>query len=155
MLTQLKRLSIEADSRYASQSELKFCQDYAQSFLLRVSAYQKLKECADEIINRTEEKMRASDAKIFTNAAGDFTQTWKKDIQQLVRYSAASLLFNDSDRLNEGMLIWHSTIAKSYNFERTCKRTFEVMPEVVKEYLSAEEYALLKPILSLNGVVLT
>jgi hypothetical protein len=154
MLTQLKRLSIEADCRYASTQELKFCDEYFQSLPLRLSAYQKLKESAEEIIDKTEAKMRASDSQIFVNSAGDFTQTWRKDIQQLVRYAAAALLFNDSDRLNEGLLIWHSTIAKSYKFDHTCKTTFRFMPEVVKEYLSPQELALFAPILSLNGVVL-
>ncbi|PSB00733.1 phycobilisome protein [Merismopedia glauca] len=154
MLTQLKRLSIEADGRYASPQELQFCDEYFQSLPLRLSAYQKLKESADEIIALTELKMRAIDPKIFINSTGDFTPTWKKDIEQLVRYAAAALLFNDSDRLNEGLLIWHSTIAKSYKFDRTCKRTFQVMPEVMREYLSPEEFDLLSPLLSLNGVVL-
>jgi hypothetical protein len=154
MLTQLKKLSIEADGRYASARELKFCDEYFQSLSSRLSAYQILKECAEEIIDKTEAKMRNKDSKIFINSAGDFTKTWRKDIQQLIRYAAAALLFNDSDRLNEGLLIWHATIAKSYKFDRTCKTTFQVMPEVIKDYLSPEEFALISPLLSLNGVVL-
>lgn len=154
MLTQLKRLSIEADGRYASAQELKFADDYFQSLPLRLSAYQKLREDADDILDETEKRMRAKDSKIFMGPAGDFTEIWRRDTVRLIRYTAAALLFNDRDRLNEGLLIWHSTIAKSFKFDRTCKMCFQVMPEVAKQYLSPEEAALLTPLLSLNGIVL-
>lgn len=155
MLTQLKRLSMEADGRYASAQELKFARDYFESLPLRVSAYQKLRESDDEILEATEAKMRAIDPKIFMGPAGDFFEIWKRDTRRLIRYTAATVLFNDRDRLNEGMLIWYSTITKSYKFEHTCKTCFKVMPEVMKQYLSPEEFALVSPIVSLNSVVLS
>lgn len=154
MLTQLSRLSVEADGRYATAEELQFVKEYFQSLDLRVSAYEKLKKAESEIIERVENKMRGIDPTLFINASGDFTQTWRKDIVQLLRYAAASLLFNDPERLREGMLLWHATIAKSYKFDRTCNTTFEMMPQVVKEYLTSEEAALFYPILKLNQIAL-
>ncbi|MBW4621473.1 MAG: phycobilisome protein [Cyanosarcina radialis HA8281-LM2] len=154
MLTQLNRLSLEIDGRYASEKELKPFKSYLDSLELRMSLYKKVQAHADEIIYRTEEKMKAMDRNLFINSAGDFTQTWKKDIVMLLRYAAASMLFNDGDRLREGLLLWHKTIAKSYSFDRTCNTTFKVMPEVISEFFSPEEAALFRPILSVNGVVL-
>ncbi|MES1024248.1 phycobilisome protein [Gloeocapsa sp. BRSZ] len=154
MLTQLSRLSVEADGRYATAEELQFIKTYLQSFNLRLSAYEKITKAESEIINRVEAEMRDIDPSLFQNASGDFTQTWRKDIIQLLTYATATLLVCDQERLREGMLIWHATIAKSYKFERTCKTTFEVMPEVVKEFLTPEEAALFNPILTLNQIVL-
>jgi hypothetical protein len=154
MLTQLNRLSLETDGRYARASELQFLKNYFKSIEVRASAYEKLRQAETEIINKVEAKMKAMDPKLFRNAAGDFTETWRKDIVQLLRYSAAALLLNEQDHLQEGLLLWHKTIAKSYQFDRTCNTTFKVMPEVIKEYLTSEETSLLIPLLALNQIAL-
>ncbi|GAC1460942.1 MAG: allophycocyanin subunit alpha [Chamaesiphon sp.] len=154
MLTQLTRLTVEADGRYAVAEELQFLKSYFQSLDIRMSAYAKIRSAQEEIITKVEAKMRALDPTLFVSSAGDFTATWKKDIEQLVRYAAAALLFNEHDHLREGLLLWHNTIAKSYQFDRTCKTTFTVMPDVVKQYLTPEEAALFCPILELNYIIL-
>lgn len=154
MLTQLTRLSIEADGRYAKAEELQFLKGYFQSLDQRVSAYEKIRSAEAEIISKVEAKMRSLDPNLFRSAAGDFTDTWKKDIVQLLRYATAALLFNEHDHLREGLLLWHNTIAKCYQFDQTCKTTFTVMPEVVKQYLTPQEAALLCPILELNHIIL-
>lgn len=154
MLTQLSRLSVEADGRYAKLEEMQFLKSYFQSLDQRLSAYAKIRNTEEEIIDQVEAKMRTIDPSLFINAAGDFTQTWRKDIVQLLRYAAAALLFNDPDRLKEGLLLWHTTIANSYKFDHTCKKTFEVMPGVIKQYLTTEEAALFCPLLDLNGIIL-
>lgn len=154
MLTQLSRLTVETDGRYARASELSFLKKYFQSIEIRVSAYEKLRKSETEIISKVEAKMKAMDAKLFHNSAGDFTETWRKDIVQLIRYSAAALLLNEQERLQEGLLLWHKTIAQSYQFDRTCNTTFKVMPEVIKEYLTPEETTLFLPLLALNQIAL-
>lgn len=154
MLTQLSRLTIETDGRYARASEVQFLKNYFKSIEIRVSAYEKIRTAETEIISKVEAKMKAMDAKLFINAAGDFTETWRKDIVQLLRYSAAALLLNEQDHLQEGLLLWHKTIAQSYQFDRTCNTTFKVMPEVMKEYLTSEEIAILIPLLALNQIAL-
>lgn len=154
MQTQLTQLSVETDGRYAVAEELQFLKGYLQSLEQRVSAYEKIRAAEAEIISQVEVKMRAIDASLFRNSTRDFTEIWRKDIVQLLRYAAATLLFNDRDRLREGLLIWHNTITKFYRFERTCQTTFKVMPEVIKQYLTPEEAALFCPILELNHVVL-
>lgn len=154
MLTQLTRLSTEADGRYAKLEEMQFLKSYFQSLDQRMSAYAKIRNSEVEIIDQVEAKMRTIDPNLFINAAGDFTQTWRKDIVQLLRYAAAALLFNDPDRLKEGLLLWHTTIVKSYKFDRTCKTTFEVMPGVIKQYLTTEEAALFCPLLEINRIAL-
>lgn len=154
MLTQLATLSLQTDGRYATDEELSFFTGYFKTLNLRLSTYDKIRSTSDEIISEVEAKMRAMDPSLFINAAGDFTQTWKKDIVQLLRYAVAALLFNEQDHLREGLLLWHTTIAKSYQFDRTCKTTFTVMPEVIKEYLTPEEAALFCPLLDLNRIIL-
>ncbi|MUL36854.1 phycobilisome protein [Gloeocapsopsis dulcis] len=155
MLTQLTRLSIEADGCYAKAEQLQFLKNYFQSLDQRVSAYEKIRSAEAEIISQVEAKMRALDPNLFCSATGDFTETWRRDIVQLLRYAAAALLFNDQERLREGLLLWHNTIAKSYQFDRTCKTTFTLMPEVIQQYLTLQETALFSPILELNYILLS
>jgi hypothetical protein len=154
MLTQLSRLSVATDGRYATEKELKPFKGYLESLELRLVVYEKIKNSADEIIDLTENGMLMVDKEIFIGPTGDYTEIWRRDTKQLLWYTAAALLFNDGDRLREGLLLWHKTLAKSYKFENTCKTCFKVMPEVIKEYLSTEEIALMRPLLALNGVVL-
>lgn len=154
MLTQLSRLSVTADGRYAKLEELQFLPSYFHSLELRLSAYEKIRNADEKIISQVEEKMRSIDSTLFLNDSGDFTEFWRKDTVHLLRHAAAALLFNDKDRLREGILLWHNTITKSYKVHRACKTCFEVMPEVVKQYLNPQEAALFCPILELNYIIL-
>jgi hypothetical protein len=155
MLTQLSRLSVVADGRYATPGELQFLKSYSQSLDLRVSAYEKLRAAETEIITEAEAKIRAIDPNAFISPTGkDYVEIWRRDTLELMRYAAAALLFNDPDRLREGLLLWHTTLAKSFKFARTCKTCFQVMPDVVKAVLTPEEAALFKPLLDLNKVTL-
>lgn len=155
MLTQLARLSVEADGRYATAEELQFLQGYLQSLDPRVSAYKKIGTAAEEIISQTEAKMRSLDSTIFTSAAGDFSERWKKDITRQLRYIAVTLLLTDYEHLRQGFLIWFKSIVSAYKFDRTCKMTFQVMPEVIKQYLTPEEEAWFSQILGIHQATLT
>lgn len=155
MLTQLTCLSIEADGRYATAEELQFIKGYFESLDQRVSAYEKIRTAAEEIISQVEAKMRNLDSKIFIGASGDFSERWKRDISQQLRYIAASLLLNEHEYLREGFLVWFKTIVSSYKFDRTCQTTFKVMPEVVKQYLTSEEAALFCQILAIHQIILS
>lgn len=155
MLTQLARLSVAADGRYASTKELQFLKGYFQTLDVRLSAYEKIKNAAEKIIDQVEAKMQNLDPNLLRNASGDFTKIWRKDSLRLLQYAAATMLFNDNDRLREGLLLWHTTIAKAYKFERTCKTAITLMSEVVKQYLTPEEAELFCPILGLNQYLLS
>jgi len=56
----------------------------------RLSAYAKIRNSEVEIIDQVEAKCELLTNII--NAAGDFTQTWRKDIVQLLRYAAATVI---------------------------------------------------------------
>jgi site-specific DNA-adenine methylase len=155
MLTQLSRLSVEADGRYARTEELQFLKNYYQSLDDRLRTYEKVRAAAEEIVAKTEAEMRNLDPQIFMGASGDYSERWRKDITNQIRYAAAAMLFNEHEYLKQGFLIWFQTIVNSYKFNKTCKLTFKVMPEVVKKSLSPEEAALFCQILSIHQIVLS
>lgn len=78
MLTQLTRLTVEADGCYAKLEEMQFLKGYFQSLDQRLSAYERIINTEAEIIDQVEAKRRTIDPSLFINAAGDFTQTFSK-----------------------------------------------------------------------------
>jgi hypothetical protein len=152
MLTQFSRLRAAADGRYATPEELQFLKDYFKSFNLRLSAYQKIRAGEAEIIRQVQAKIQSIDPTLFHSGSQDVTNKWKLDTVRVLRHTAAALLFNDSDRFKEQFITWFQTILKAMNVERSAELTYQVMLEVILQYLSAEEAALFIPIWELNRI---
>ncbi len=149
MLKQFGDLTLEADGRYAKDYELKFLEDYLKSQEIRLSAYTKIRDNADEIIEavRVGKQKRNPEFK-------DYYATCKRDLIDLVRYCAAALLFDDMERLRTNMLLWFQTISRAYNFENDNIDTYEVLLSVIPDFLNPEETKLALPIFELNCAVL-
>lgn len=149
MLKQFADLTIEADGRYAEDYELKFLEDYLESQDIRMSAYIKIRDNADAIVEavRVGKNKRNPEFK-------DYYSTCKRDFIDLIRYSAAALLFDDLERLRTNMLLWFQTIAKSWTFEDDNNDTYDVLLQVIPQFLTPEEAKLALPIFELNCAVL-
>lgn len=150
MLTQFNRLSVAADGRYATAEELQFLKDYFKSFNIRLSAYQKIRASETEIIRKVQAQIQSIDPTLFHSGSQDATNKWKLDTIRVLRHTAAALLFNDSDRFKEQFISWFQTILKAMNVERSAELTYQLMLEVIRQYLTAEEAALFVPIWELN-----
>jgi Phycobilisome protein len=155
MLSQMQRLSVEADGRYATDDELKFLAEYLRSFDLRVQTYQKLQALEATVIQQVHETMLAQDPNLFRSGNLDLTPKWKRDAIRTWRYSATALLMDDPDTLRERFLIWFQTIMRSFGAQHSCDVTYSVFKEVVKTHLSPQQLALLVPILEMNRSVLS
>lgn len=153
MLSQLARLSVEADGRYAAQSELQFLKDYFQSLNLRLSAYKKIQAAEKEIIRDVETKILSSNPTLFRLGSQDVTAKWRLDTVRVLRHSAAALLIDDRDRLRDRLLVWFQTILDSFQAKKSAEVTFEIMQDVIQRYLTAEEASLFVPILEMNRTI--
>lgn len=155
MLKQLDRLSNETEGRYASSAELQFIKDYVNSVDTRISAYEKIQTAAAEIVDKVAEIRSAAEPELFAKVSQvDGTTVCRRDFTNILRHSAAALLFDDRDRMPENFLLWYKTIVKSFNYDRAAGVTYRVMQDVADEYLTPQEAALFNPILQLNQVVL-
>lgn len=154
MLSQLARLSTEADGRYATAEELQFLKDYFQSLNHRMSAYKKLQASEKEIIRQVEAQMQSIDPSLFRRGAQDVTEKCRGDIVQVLRHSAAALLINDTERLRDRLLLWLQNILGAVQVRNTATVTYDVMKKVLKQYLTAEEASLFFPILDMNRTLL-
>lgn len=84
----------------------------------------------------------------------DYYATCKRDLIDLLRYSAAALLFDDLERLRTNMLVWFQTIARAYTFEEDNIDTYDVLLQVISDFLTPEEAKVAIPVFELNRVVL-
>ncbi|MGB3264529.1 MAG: phycobilisome protein [Microcoleus sp.] len=154
MLSQLARLSTEADGRYATADELQFLKDYFQSLNHRMSAYKKIQAAEKEIIRQVESEMQSLDPSLFRRGSQDVTAKWRIDALRVLRHSAAALLINDTERLRDRLLLWFQTILGAFQARNSSGVTYDVMKKVLKKYLTAEEVSLFFPILDINRTVL-
>ncbi|MBD2019815.1 phycobilisome protein [Leptolyngbya sp. FACHB-36] len=150
MLSQLERLSRAADGRYATDEELQFIDDYMKTYSLRLQTYQRLQDVEAEIVQRVYAKMRSIDPNLFMNGSEDISAKWKRDTILVLRYSAVALLLNDPDTLCERLLFWLQTVMKAFGAQRSCRITYEVMQDVVKQQLSPPQASLFCSILEVN-----
>ncbi|MBC7968791.1 MAG: phycobilisome protein [Verrucomicrobia bacterium] len=150
MLSQLEKLSLNTDGRYASDEELQFVGDYVQLFGLRLQTYQTLQLVEAAIVQQVETKMRLLDPNLFRSGNEDVSAKWKRDTLRVLRYSAVAMLMNDPETLRERFLFWLQTIMKAFGAQKSCNATYEVMQEVVKQHLTPVQAGLFCPILEIN-----
>ena len=154
MLSQLQKLSRDAEGRYATDGELQFIQDYLHSYRLRLQTYQRLHELESTIVQQVYEKLRSREPALFLQTTGDLSVKWKRDTIRVLRYSAIALLLDDPETLRERLLYWMQTIMRAFGAQHSCKLTYEVMQEVVKQCLTPPQSALFCAILEVNGQML-
>jgi len=154
MLTQLQRLSIEVDGRYATPEELDFLKSYLETFKYRVSAYQKIKKNESVIIDQIQDKLQQVNPAIFIQGSVDFTSKWRLDTIRVLRYSAMALLIDDPDYLRERLLIWFATILQAFKVQDLTQLTYQLMSDVIESYLTPQENDLFLPLIKLNLTIL-
>lgn len=150
MLSQLARLSAQADGRYATANELQFLKNYFKSFSVRLSAYQKIKAAEADIIRQVQAKVESVDPSLFFSGSEDATSKWRLDTVRVLRHTAAALLVDDAERLRNRFIVWFKTVLRAVNVEASADITYQVMLEVVQQYLTAEEAAIFRPLWELN-----
>ncbi|MCY7275857.1 MAG: phycobilisome protein, partial [Phormidesmis sp. CAN_BIN44] len=120
MLSQIQRLTLETEGRYATDEELGFLADYTSSFSLRVQTYQKIQECEATIVQQVQTKMRSTDPTLLRNGNEDITVKWKRDTLRVLRYAAAAMLIDDPETFRERFLFWFQTIMRAFGAQRSC-----------------------------------
>lgn len=154
MLSQLKNLRIEADGRYATEQELAFLKAYLGSIHQRMSTYEKVRDAEEVIMDQVEENLKSIDPQIFQKGTEDCSKICRRDRKNTLRHSAAAMLFDDVDRLREGLLIWQGTIVRAIKSEEASELTWQEMPKAMEEHLSSEECGLMRPSLQLTRTLL-
>ena len=151
MLSSLYQLERQIDGRYATDAELGKIVPYLQSFALRLSAYRKLQQADVEIVQKVQTNVGQLDPTLAPDRSPELRQKCQRDLLFVLRSSAIALLFDDPKRLEETVLLWMQTIMRGFKeHQRHSDLTYRVLQEVVKDYLTPDEYNLFFPILELD-----
>lgn len=154
MLQQLERLGIAADGRFATDEELQFVRTYLDSIETRLSAYEKIRDRGGEIVEEWEETKQARPEDLFHLNGRDVTSVTRRDITDVLRLSANTMLFDDLDRLRDGFLIWFQTIAKAFRWQAHARLNYRIAQDVIRHYLTPEEVAMILPAFQLEDMML-
>lgn len=154
MLKQLESLSMSAEGRYATAKELQFLRDFLPTVDLRINAYRKIRDAETDIINQLEMKMREQQPNIFQTKSGDVSPMYQRDTKIILRNAIAAMLIDDLDRLREDMLLWQKTITKAFKVRHILAMAHSTMPEIIEQFLTPEEFDVVKPVLQLNQAIL-
>jgi len=154
MLSQLEQLSITAEGRYATPQELQPLKNYFPTVSVRLSAYQKIHECEAEIMEQLRLKMIEKQPHLTQLSSVNVKTLCGRDIKIVLRIAAAAMLIDDLNRVRENILLWQRTITKAFKIEDITALAYSTMPEIVEQFLTPEEFTLIKPILMLNQAVL-
>lgn len=157
MLNQLSQLTLQADGRFANQEELSFIRDYIASSETRVSAYRKLRDQRGVIALETEQQILDIDREYFVENGQNFKDKFSRDQDISLRYTAATVLSGDLERLKQSILLWTRTIIQSSKPQK-CKQltgvSHQIKTDVILEKLDPEEHPHVRPILALNQSIL-
>jgi hypothetical protein len=154
MLTQLSRLALESDGRYASVEELQFLKDYIQTAPQRSQAYKTIRDQEAFLLDELYNQVKTTDGGSLFKGTQDVSNFFKRDQKHILRVASASMLFNDLDFLREGLLLWHRTIVKAFGVERPAQVACQVWPSVMGKYLSTDEFAFMSPLVGLVRAIL-
>jgi len=154
MLRQLEKLSLEADGRYATAAELQFLKNYLAAADERISAYEKIRDAEEAIIEQVDKQLRAQNPHIFRKGNQDYAAVCQRDRRSVLRLAAAAMLFADLDALRDGFLLWYRTIIKAFKDEKAAQATYQVLPMTVNQVLGSEAAPLMKPVLALTQSIL-
>ncbi|TVQ20916.1 MAG: phycobilisome protein [Leptolyngbya sp. DLM2.Bin15] len=154
MLSQFNRLALDSDGRYANDLELRFIEDYLQSYQMRINIYKKLQDAEQTIVQQVYNKLKAQDPSLLIHKQQDMTVKWKRDTIRVLRYSAVTVLTDDTATFQERLLLWFQTIMRAFGAQRSCEMTYTVMQEVIQQHFTAEEYSYIAPVLDLNRTAL-
>ena len=153
MLTQLSRIVLESDGRYATSEELQFLKDYLATTDQRIEAYRSIRDNEAFVILDLQDQVRKGGGNLYKGTK-DVSDMFRRDQKNVLRVAAASMLFDDLDFLREGLLLWHRTILKAFSVEQPSAVACQVWPAVVSKYLAPDKYKLMSPAVGLIRAIL-
>ena len=154
MLKQFKQLALATEGRYATATELQFIKDYLQSADTRISAYEKMRDREDEMLDMVQTHAVEEQKDIFMIGTQNRQNTARRDSQFILRHLGASMLAHDLERYRDGLLIWHRTIMNAQKLKYCSRGTRNSEYQILEQMLAEEEFKLAKPALMLGKTLL-
>ncbi|MBF2098242.1 MAG: hypothetical protein IGQ88_07700 [Gloeomargaritaceae cyanobacterium C42_A2020_066] len=147
MLAELQHLDVELNGRFTTSDELKFLGEYLTTVDLRLSAYAKISAADAEILDALDKRLLARFPKLYRKGTRDLAPTCRRDRFEVLRACAAAMLMDDPEGIKQRLLYWFETVLRAYHDEKEAGLSYQMLQDVLKDYLTPQEAALMKPIL--------
>ncbi|MEM1369523.1 MAG: allophycocyanin [Cyanobacteria bacterium P01_H01_bin.15] len=154
MLTQLNRLSIDADGRYATDAELSFLEKYVEGIDERISGYEKIRDTEEELMTQVETEKRELDPNVFLINGRDVSLSCRQDFRTVLRWCAYVMLMGDLEHYRTSFLLWQRTIVKASGCTKQAEVTYSSLQKALKSLLSPTELKLTLPAVQLSQALL-
>ncbi|MEO1095528.1 MAG: phycobilisome protein [Cyanobacteria bacterium J06638_28] len=153
MLQQIRQLVLDADGRYATDAELSFFSDYLKTARLRFTLYQKIQKLEPQLVQQTIERFKLTRPDLLRAKGYDRTAKCARDITLILRNTAAALLSDDIEILQDGTFVWFQVMMRSLKTQDAFDVGNRIIQTVVKQTLTPEEAALFCPLLETARLV--
>jgi Phycobilisome protein len=148
MLSQMQRLCMEADGRYATDDELRFLPDYLRTYELRLQTYLQLQKLEAAIFQQAYTTALAKDPQAFRSGEQDLTSVCKRDTLHTLHYCATAMLLDDPQIFQERYLLWFQSIIRAVSQQSNASLIYTAMQTAVKQLMPPQQANLLIPLLA-------
>jgi hypothetical protein len=148
MLSQMQRLCMEADGRYATDEELRFLPEYRRGYELRFQTYRQLQKLEAIIFQQACKNAIALEPQLFQGSNGeDLTSNCQRDVIYSLRHCAMAMLTDDPELLHERYLLWLQSMLRAVNHQHMASVMFTALQAAVRQHLPESQAALVLPLL--------
>lgn len=135
----------DADGRYLTDSEIQPLESYLESYRARLATYQLLQEKSDQLVLQTLRQMIQTDREVVQR----YGEICRRDLNDVLRYIAASILRDSEDKFREQLLLWLQTIMIALNKQEQSAKAYMLLQELINKTFPVEHVQLIRPYLDL------
>lgn len=147
MLSQMRRLTMATEGRYATDEELRFLPEYLRSYELRMQTYQQLQKSETKILKYVLLQSMQRAPELFPKEQPEHLKHCQQDVLKTLRYLAAVVLTNDTETLRECYLLWLQSIVRAFDKQRSNDVLYGVMQEACQQILLPPQAKLVVPLI--------
>ncbi|HEY9647710.1 MAG TPA: hypothetical protein V6C88_15145 [Chroococcidiopsis sp.] len=140
---------LDADGRYLNTQELNALEQYAQSYVNRMEAYQQLRDRSRDLVTQALTKLGQAHIELMQKHKA----RCEYDMSETLRYVALSILRDDEVFFKEQMMSWLDTILLAHKRHDQCATAYRYLLDAINADLPSTTSALARPYF--DGIILT
>lgn len=118
---------LEADGRYLEAQELYPLEQYVQTYVARLEAYQVLRDNSDKLVIAALRKLAATYPELIQQHGA----RCKYDMTEVLRYIAIAILRDDETFFKEQMMVWLDTILLAHKRNTHCVTAYRHLQDAI------------------------
>jgi hypothetical protein len=138
MNTDLRKLFVEAEGRFLSETELARARSFALGARSRLEVSRRLQELEDELVRDVTERVYAADGP-HENVTRDRRELLGRHVRVLLRYLAQAHVRDDASYFRRSYGGWAGRIAKTFVDQTQLTAAYRALLELLGERIDAAD----------------